>query len=102
MKSLDKYGIPTSLYFVPEIHKKVRWELMGKQVGDKIKIYFETNAGVKIEPDINKRILGNFPFQVTQEEFIDIKRSLAERRSNGKKAEFKQLIHEANKLKKEL
>ena len=102
VKSLDKYGIPNSLYFVPEIHKKVRWELMGKQVGDKIKIYFKTNTGTKIEPDINKKILGNFPFQVTQEEFIDIKKSLAERRSNGKKAEFKKLIEEENQLKSKL
>lgn len=102
VKSLDAYGIPNSLYFVPEIHKKVRWELMGKQVGDKIKIYFETNSGVKIEPDINKKILGNFPFQVNQEEFIEIKKHLGERRSNGKKKEFKELIHEANELKKEL
>jgi len=99
---LDKYGIPNSLYFVPEIHKKVRWELMGKQVGDKIKIYFKTNTGTKIEPDITKKILGNFPFQVTQEEFIDIKKSLAERRSNGKKAEFKKLIEEENQLKSKL
>jgi len=75
---------------------------MGKQVGDKIKLYFETNSGVKIEPDINKRILGNFPFQVTQEEFIDIKKSLAERRSNGNKKEFKELIHQANEVKKEV
>ncbi len=102
IKSLDAYGIPNSLYFVPEIHKKVRWELMGKQVGDKIKIYFETNTGTKIEPDINKKILGNFPFQVTQDEFIDIKKNLAERRSNGNKKEFQALIDEEHQLKNEV
>lgn len=95
---MDAYGIPNSLYFVPEIQKKVRWELMGKQVGDKIKIYFETNTGTKIEPDINKKILGNFPFQVSEEEFIEIKKNLAERRSNGKKKEFKTAIQERGAL----
>ena len=102
MKSLDKYGIPNSLYFVPEIHKKVTRELKGKRVNDKIKIYFETNTGTKIEPDINKKILGNFPFQVTEEEFIVIKKRLGERRSNGKRKEFKDLIAQSNTLKKEL
>ncbi|MEI6118097.1 MAG: hypothetical protein WCP92_02310 [bacterium] len=75
---------------------------MGKQVGDKIKIYFETNTGTKIEPDINKKILGNFPFQVTQDEFIDIKKNLAERRSNGNKKEFQALIDEEHQLKNEV
>lgn len=102
IKSLDKYGIPTSLYFVPEIHKKVKRELMGKQVGEKIKIYFETNTGTKIEPDINKKILGNFPFQVTHEEFIKIKQNITERRSNGKKKEFQHLIAQENELREKL
>ena len=102
VKSLDAYGVPSSLYFVPEIQRKVRRELMGKQVGDKIKIYFETNTGVKIEPDINKKILGNFPFQVDEEEFIEIKKNLAERRSNGKKKEFKEYIQKRNDLQTQL
>ncbi len=102
VKTLDKYGIPNSLYHVPDINKKVKRELMGKQVGDKIKIYFESNTWVKIEPDINKKILGNFPFQVTQEEFIEIKKYLGERRSNGKKKEFKGLIAKANAIREEL
>lgn len=102
MKSLDTYGIPNSLYFVSDTNKKVKWQLMGKRVGDKIKIYFETNTGVKIEPSINKVNLGNFPLQVTYEEFVEIKRNLAERRSNGKRKEFKQLIEDADQLKKTL
>ena len=99
---MDKYGIPNSLYFVPEIHKKVSRELKGKRVDDKIKIYFETNTGTKIEPDINKKILGNFPFQVTEDEFISIKKHLGEWRSNGKRKEFKDLLIKADVLKKEL
>jgi hypothetical protein len=102
VKSLDKYGIPNSLYFVPEIHKKVTRELKGKRVADKIKIYFETNTGTKIEPDINKKILGNFPFQVTEEEFIKIKKNLSEWRTNGKRKEFKDLIAKSKLLKEEL
>lgn len=103
VKTLDKYGIPSSLYFVPEIHKKVKRELMGKRVGNnRIKIYFETNMGTKIEPDINKRILGKFPFEVSENEFIEIKNSIAERRSNGKKKEFKELVARYNEMKAQL
>ncbi|MDR0860141.1 MAG: hypothetical protein LBO09_04060 [Candidatus Peribacteria bacterium] len=92
-KNLDQYGIPKSLYFVPEIQKKVKWEIYGKPTKDnKYKLQFRSSAGNIIEPDINKKILGNYEFEYTQEEWIALKKKINERNSNEIKKKYYDLL----------
>jgi hypothetical protein len=57
-KTLDQYGIPKALYFVPEIEKKVKRNIYGKPLADgTYRLQFRSSAGNIIEPNVNKRIL---------------------------------------------
>ncbi|MDR3169959.1 MAG: hypothetical protein LBU27_09865 [Candidatus Peribacteria bacterium] len=58
LKTLDQYGIPKTLYFVPEIKRQVKRDIYGKPLGDgKYKLQFRSSVGNVIEPNINKRVL---------------------------------------------
>ncbi|MEI7478446.1 MAG: hypothetical protein WCJ81_08495 [bacterium] len=58
MKSLDQYGLPKSLYYVPDLVKHVKWDVSAKPTKDgKFKIQFISSAGNVLEPSINKKIL---------------------------------------------
>ncbi len=85
IKSLDQYGIPKSLYYVPDITKRVRWDITGKPTKDgKFKLSFQSSTGNEIEPSINKKILGNFKFTYTFKERQELKQSLSEWKKSGK------------------
>lgn len=102
IKSLDQYGIPKSLYFVPDVIKKIKRDIVGKPTKEgKFKLIFQSSAGNEIEPSINKKILGNFDFVYDFTEWKEIKESIAERRSNWQKKKYTQLQAAITKYKKE-
>jgi MoxR-like ATPase len=89
IKSLDQYGIPKSLYFVPDIIKKTDREVIGKPTKDGMfKVQFISSNGNIIEPNINKKILGNFKFTYTFEERQELKKTINEWNSNGIQKEY--------------
>ncbi len=99
LKSLDQYGIPKSLYFVPEVTKKVKWDISAKPWKDgQYRLTFVSSTWNVIEPSINKKILWNFKFTYTFAERQKLKKDLGERRSNGVKSKYKTLRknHAAN------
>jgi hypothetical protein len=101
-KTLDQYGIPKALYFVPEIEKKVKRDIYAKPLPDeKYRLQFHSSAGNIIEPNLNKKILGNYKFVYTEEEFIDLKNTIHQRTTNGTKKTFYELLKKPNKSDEE-
>lgn len=101
--ALDSYGIPKSLYFTPEVARKVTWELKWKHQADgRVKIYFESNTGLQITPDINKRVIWNYPFKMSEDDFIELRWKIAKWRRNWDRAKYKLLSKELAELKKQL
>jgi len=101
LKSLDQYGLPKSLYYVPDLVKHVKWDVSAKPTKDgKFKIQFISSAGNVLEPSINKKILWAFPFTYTFEEWKALKQTIAEWNSNGTKKKMQELIRQ-NSLPKE-
>ena len=91
-KSLDQYGIPKSLYFVPEVIKRVKRDISAKPTRDwRYRLQFLSSAWNIIEPSINKKILWNFNFTYNFEERQDLKALVAERNSNGIKKKYTEL-----------
>jgi hypothetical protein len=100
---LDQYGIPKSLYFVPEIQKKVKREVFGKPLNDgKYKLQFRSSVGNIIEPSINKKILGKYQFTYTHDERIKLKEQIGERNTNGIRKKYQELIQKEEKSEAEL
>lgn len=101
MKTLDQYGIPKSLYFVPDIIQKVKRDISAKQTKDWLfKLQFVSSTGNVIEPSMNKKILGNFKFSYTFDERQELKRTLAEWNTNGTKKHYKEIEEKLAELKK--
>ncbi len=91
-KTLDQYGIPKSLYFVPDINKKVVRDIAWKPLNNsQYKLQFVSSTGSIIEPSINKKMLGNFKFTYTFEEWLELKKTIAERKTNGAKTKYRDL-----------
>lgn len=89
LKSLDQYGIPKSLYFVPDVIKKVTRDIEWKPTKDwKISLQFVSSNGNVIKPSINKKILGNFAFTYTFEERQELRKILL----NGSQIIYRILI----------
>lgn len=102
IKSLDQYGIPKSLYFVPDIVKKVKREVSAKPTKDNLfKLQFIASTGNVIQPDINKKIVGNFKFTYTREERQELKKTLVEWNSNGTRKKYQDIKEKAETLKQQ-
>lgn len=103
IKSLDQYGIPKWLYFVPDITQKINRDISGKRTkDDHFKLQFTSSTGNTIEPSINKKILGNFKFTYTYEEWLDLRKSVAEWNSNGVRKKYAELKKDAEKNKSDI
>lgn len=101
IKTLDQYGIPKSLYFVPDIIQKVKRDISAKQTKDGLfKLQFVSSAGNVIEPSMNKKILGNFKFTYTFDERLELKKTLTQRNTNGTKKHYKEMEEKLVELKK--
>jgi len=101
MKTLDQYGIPKSLYFVPDIIQKVKRDISAKQTKDWLfKLQFVSSTGNVIEPSINKKILGNFKFTYTFDERQDLKKTIAQWNTNGTKKHYKEMEEKVAEFKK--
>ena len=97
--ALDQYGIPKSLYFVPEVHKKVTRDIYGLPLPNgNFQLQFRSSAGNIIEPDVNKKILGNYEFTYTFEERKKLKDAIRERNNNGTKQKYQELSKEYQKI----
>ncbi len=97
---LDQYGIPKSLYFVPDTHKNVRWNISGKELWNwKVKLQFISSVGNIIEPNINKKIIWNYDFTYTQEEWIKLRKLV--NAWNKEKNEYYNLLKMKNKDEKQ-
>lgn len=102
IKTLDQYGIPKSLYFVPDIIQKVKRDVSAKQTKDWLfKLQFVSSAGNVIEPSINKKILGNFKFTYTFDERQELKKILTQWNTNGTKKHYHELEHKLRELQQE-
>ncbi len=103
LKSLDQYGIPKSLYFVPDTIKKVKWDISAKQTKDGyFKLQFTSSTGNIIEPSVNKKILGNFKFTYSFDEWQELKKIISERNSNGIQKKYEEYKKDAETNKNEI
>ena len=101
MKTLDQYGIPKSLYFVPDIIQKVKRDISAKQTKDWLfKLQFVSSTGNVIEPSMNKKILGNFKFTYTFDERQDLKKTIAQWNTNGTRKHYKEMEEKVAEFKK--
>jgi AAA domain (dynein-related subfamily) len=103
IKSLDQYWVPKSLYFVPDLIKKVSWTISWKKLNNwNIKLQFISSAGNIIEPSINKKILWNYKFEYTFHEWLELKKSITERKNNDTKKHESELLQDKEKNKEEI
>jgi len=99
MKTLDQYGIPKSLYFVPDIIQKVKRDISAKQTKDWLyKLQFVSSAGNVIEPSMNKKFLGKFKFTYTFDERRDLKEIIAKWNSNENRKKYTDLSDKLKEL----